>query len=139
MAEGRFELDNDGEGEVVAIKNYGTTFEEKEQYFLPVLLEVQDIVEEIRHRTEQGEDDDLQALLAEGQATIWGTRYDFCTEVFLVRLVGEGEGRRLAELGKGIDYEDLISRLFAGFTNHDTERVRRVINGREQLSTTEVE
>ncbi len=136
MAEGRFEIVDDGEGEVVTIKNYGTTFEEKEWFFDEVLEEVQDILDNIRDRIEEGEDGDLQGLLPGKED--WN---DFCTEVLLVKLLGQERGRRLVKQIEGISYEKLVLRLYAALveTPQVRDSVKRVIEGRQQLSTTQVE
>ncbi len=50
MAQDRFEFDDDGDGEVIVIKNYGATFAEMEDFFGDEILELEAIQEDIHSR-----------------------------------------------------------------------------------------
>ena len=107
MAQGRFEVGDDDEGEVITIQNYGATFEQMEDFFGEYLGDLEDLREAI----EETDPEDPRAA-----APLEDNWSDWWTEQFLARLFKnfDQEGiRKVTEPLRGLSYEEVLSLVYS--------------------------
>ncbi|MFQ5804574.1 MAG: hypothetical protein ACE5JQ_16920 [Candidatus Methylomirabilales bacterium] len=129
LAEDRFDFDHDGHGEVVLVKNYGPTFEEMEEYFADHLIEL----DELQEISEENPDDPRT------QGDIRENWSDYWTEQLTALVFGPEEGRKQAESLRGMDYGEVISRLYSALKQLPERLPEYLRHVREQITDRENE
>lgn len=136
LADDRYEFDDDGEGEVVTVKNYGATLEEMEEFFGKQLDAINDTLIDMEADIAEIDDADydLPAQYPVGEDS-WN---DWCTEQLLLTFMDSDGAALILKRLKGLDYGQVSSRLYWGLTNLLQREAKTVVHGRKRLTTSEV-
>jgi len=130
IAQDRFEFRDEGEGELIVVRNYGPTFEEMEDFLAAPLADLESFLDDIEENTP----DDPRACgpLAENWSDWW-------TEQLVAELFGREEARAYATYLQGKGYCEVVSILYRLLTQAAKSLAGDVLMSREALTTKDKE